>query len=192
MAIELSNMFGSNSMRVGFNSLGAMATVNHLHIQFWDVKPLSSTKLLPIEVMLLNLNSDGILFQNEKLILYEFVGYPVHGFVFENKTQIHENIFGYYYFLQSVWHCLEYLMKKNIPHTLLFDRKYILLIPRKPEIISDFQVFYGWTDVSGWITVLNESYFHSMSTEDAWEDMKKAVSIDDKKWRNVKRFCSKL
>ena len=40
VGIQFLNLFPKDSkMRIGFNSLGAFASVNHLHFQFWNIGP---------------------------------------------------------------------------------------------------------------------------------------------------------
>merc|ERR1712110_1297352 len=129
----------------------------------------------PIEILVDKLESDsiGVLFEGKDVVIREIVGYPVHGFVYQSNTNnipqgiesrdmgLDPNIF-----LNALWHCVEYLIEQNIPHNLLMNRDRIFLFVRREETQSEYPIFYGFSDVSGWITILDEKVFESITVEE--------------------------
>eukprot|EP01084_Bolivina_argentea_P251489 421800_1 len=205
--IYFANMFESNDFRIGFNSMGAMASVNHLHFQFWETKSISKQKQLPIEILsqILTVKDIANLYSDEDLIIREIIGYPIHGFIYERNlyahkqynTRIHgiskDNIgLDINIFLNPLYYCIEYLIKNNIPHNLLINRHKIFLFVRRDETPSKYPIFYGFSDVSGWITLLNKDVYHSITIHQLWNDMKNQISIDDTKWKTVKNYCKSV
>ena len=190
-AIHFSNLFYSDSIRIGYNSMGAMASVNMLHFQFWEKKGSK----LAIEVLAdhLSARNVGILHAGKELIVREIIGYPVHGFVYEHRQKIVERGLVADVLGNALYHCVDYLIQSNVPHNLLINRSKIFLFVRQPQKASKLPIYYGFTECSGWITVLNEEKFENITMQELWNDFQEIVSIkDEEKWESIKAHCSAL
>eukprot|EP01083_Nonionella_stella_P152465 488783_1 len=195
--IHFANMFGSEDMRIGFNSMGAMASVNHLHFQFWSVQSMSQRHKLPIEILSERLDAEqSALYKDDELIIREMVGYPIHGFIYQRNMEHNPYVNALNIGLNTpiisaaLFHCIDYMINHNIPHNLLINRHKIFVFVRKEETPSKYPIFYGFTDVAGWITLLNEEVYNSITVEELWNDMKSQISIDDTNWLPVKQYCA--
>merc|ERR1712154_331454 len=91
--------------------------------------------------------------------------------------------------LDPLYFCIEYLIENDIPHNLLMNREKIFVFVRRNETPSKYPIFYGFSDVSGWITLLDEDMYNKITVKQLWDDMKSQISIDDDEWKNVKQYC---
>ena len=177
--------------------MGAMASVNHLHFQFWR----TDSNRLPIEILeeTLRRQQVGVLQSGRDVTVREIVGYPVHGFIYaRNADEIADSIgngdigLSVDMFTDPLWHCIEYLIAHNVPHTLLMNRQRIFLFVRREETPSEYPIFYGFSDVSGWITLLDPDVFDTITPEQLWHDMSTRISIGDEQWQRVKAHCKSI
>ncbi|ETO29934.1 hypothetical protein RFI_07185 [Reticulomyxa filosa] len=182
VGLQFNAMFLSQShkgtFRVGFNSLGAMASVNHFHFQFWKI----DTGLLPVET----LHKTPIPTANKQhLQIFTFNDnvYPIRTLIYPivtgNRT------------LETLWHCVKFLIESDIPHNLMISRQFVYLFVRnEQQLTSNYPIFYGFSDVSGWITVLNEQMFdHLLTFEMLYQDMQQRISVQPSKWDFVYSNC---
>ncbi|KAH9288268.1 hypothetical protein KI387_032385, partial [Taxus chinensis] len=83
LAIEMAAAVNNCFFRIGYNSLGAFATVNHLHFQaYYLANPL------PVEVARTQCIPGD--WQKSGLKIFEFVDYPVKGLLFEVGQNLQE------------------------------------------------------------------------------------------------------
>merc|ERR1712228_60417 len=184
-AIHFSNMFFSDSFRIGFNSMAAMASVNMLHFQFWQK---IKTKLA-IEVFADNLSERdvGTLHSGKELIVRQSIGYPIRTLIYEQTQKqitkgLNADIFG-----AALHHCILHLIQNNVPHNLLINKSKIFLFVRQKQRLTELPIFYGFTECAGWITILNKDKYQNITMQEIWNDIQQNVSIqDDEKWEKIK------
>ena len=118
MAVEVGNPF----FHLGYNSLGAFATINHLHFQAYYLE-----MPFPIE----KASSKKITTTNGGVEISNILNYPVRGFVFEGGKTMEElsNV------VSDACICLQ---ENNIPHNVLIADcgKRIFLFPQVKNLSS--------------------------------------------------------
>ena len=191
------NLFPADcKIRVGFNSLGAFASVNHLHFQFWNIG--EENPGLPIEstpVKSLAVKGMGRVKINE--IIYDY--YPLHGLQYEinlDNEQFEDALYSdLEHMARSIFSCIEYLQRKNIAHNLVmipgFPYK-IFLVPRKNEGAFEdwdgFATLPGFPEVSSHLMLIHENEWSDMTVSDVWNAWRE-ISIDDDKWMEIVKEC---
>jgi len=129
--------FSMKGWRFGFNSLGAGASVNHLHFQFFHLDPHSQGSL-PVE----RVSQRAIKRQTggrnpregTELWVLGFPDWPLRALVYRRLNPGSAELIG---------RCAGYLQEMGLPHTLLVagDRAY--LFPRKPLGVSPHSPHFG-------------------------------------------------
>lgn len=126
LALQFAREANNPYFRVGFNSLGAYATINHLHFQAYYLAapmPIERAPTEPLHAMnkksLGGKGKDGC-----KVRVLKITNYPVRALVFEAGSSLSE-------LASKVGTACEWLTEQNIPHNVLIvDRgARIFLIP---------------------------------------------------------------
>ncbi|XP_061533556.1 GDP-D-glucose phosphorylase 1 [Phycodurus eques] len=91
------------SFRVGFNSLGAFASVNHLHLHGYYLKHKLNIESTPVRPLL------------PEKGFYTLAGFPA-GFLFYTESKGAEDVAG------AVCHVTDFLMEANVAHNLFMTR----------------------------------------------------------------------
>ena len=112
--------FTTTGWRFGFNSLGAAASVNHLHFQFFHLDPASQGSL-PVE----RISQSAVRRPRHGTQLWTLRhDWPLRGLVYRGLDPQSSS--------QLIGQCAAYLRKKGLPHTLLVAADRAYLFPRKP------------------------------------------------------------
>ncbi|XP_071041784.1 GDP-D-glucose phosphorylase 1 isoform X2 [Parasteatoda tepidariorum] len=103
LAVESLLISNDRYLRVGFNSLGAYASVNHLHFHLYYLRYNLYLENAPVNHLIGN--------------CYELVQYPAEGFTFQvqDASEVVET-------MKSVMKLIDFLIKEEIPHNLFFTR----------------------------------------------------------------------
>ncbi|KAL1567002.1 Phosphate metabolism transcription protein [Salvia divinorum] len=179
MAVEVRNPF----FRLGYNSLGAFATINHLHFQAYYLE-----MPFPIE----KASSKKITTTNGGVEISNILKYPVRGFVFEGGKTIEElsNV------VSDACICLQ---ENNIPHNVLIADcgKRIFLFPQcyaekqaLGEVSSellDTQVNPAVWEISGHMVLKRKVDYEEASEENAWRLLAE-VSLSEERLEEVKEL----
>lgn len=195
--IQFLNLFPPNTkMRIGFNSLGAFASVNHLHFQFWNIG--AGTQGLPIEetpVKSLAVKGMGRVKINE--IIYDY--YPLHGLQYELNLENEEEALysDLEHMARAIYFCVEYLQQENIAHNLMMVPGFpfrIFLVPRKNQAAFEgfdgFATKPGFPAVSSHVVLINEKEWNDMTVSDVWNAWRERISIDDEQqWKEIVKEC---
>eukprot|EP01064_Diplonema_japonicum_P019792 TRINITY_DN2862_c1_g1_i1.p1 TRINITY_DN2862_c1_g1~~TRINITY_DN2862_c1_g1_i1.p1 ORF type:complete len:408 (+),score=57.09 TRINITY_DN2862_c1_g1_i1:48-1226(+) len=110
--------------RVGFNSLAAGASVNHLHFQFWSYHGPREGGVLPVE------EAEKVLLAAHKyhpdLRIYSLKKFQVPGFAIRNIS--------FYIDIVSdlLSRVIAYLYAREQPYNLLFASNQVFIMPRQP------------------------------------------------------------
>ncbi|XP_047970813.1 GDP-L-galactose phosphorylase 1-like [Salvia hispanica] len=179
MAVEVGNPF----FRLGYNSLGAFATINHLHFQAYYLE-----MPFPIE----KASSKKITTTNGGVEISNILNYPVRGFVFEGGKTMEElsNV------VSDACICLQ---ENNIPHNVLIADcgKRIFLFPQcyaekqaLGEVSSellDTQVNPAVWEISGHMVLKRKLDYEEASEENAWRLLAE-VSLSEERLEEVKEL----
>ncbi|KAH7290450.1 hypothetical protein KP509_30G049000 [Ceratopteris richardii] len=182
MAIEANNPF----FRLGYNSLGAFATINHLHFQAYYLAVPFPVERAPSVPLLTRKSNNGV-----KIL--QLVDYPVRGLVFESAESMHQ-------LAVLVTNCCSILQEKNIPFNLLIADcgKLVYLFPqwyaerqasgKVDKELLDTQVNPAVWEISGHIVLKRKEDYERASEDYAWRLLAE-VSLDEDAFEELKRMC---
>ncbi|KAI3456892.1 hypothetical protein Pfo_013555 [Paulownia fortunei] len=179
MAVEAGNPY----FRVGYNSLGAFATINHLHFQAYYLATPFPIERAPSKKI--TTTSGGV------KISY-ILNYPVRGLVFEcgNTLEDLSNV------VSDSCICLQ---ENNIPYNVLIadSGKRIFLFPQRyaekqalGEVSSellDTQVNPAVWEISGHMVLKRKEDYEEASEENAWRLLAE-VSLSEERLQEVKEL----
>ncbi|KAJ4981065.1 hypothetical protein NE237_031902 [Protea cynaroides] len=177
MAVEAGNPY----FRLGYNSLGAFATINHLHFQAYylavpfPIEKASTRKITTIH--------GGVK-------ISELLNYPVRGLVFEGGNTLPD-------LSNAVSGSCICLQDNNIPYNVLIcdSGKRIFLIPQcyaekqalgevSPELL-DTQVNPAVWEISGHMVLKRRQDYEEASEGNAWKLLAE-VSLSEERFQEVK------
>uniref|UniRef100_A0A7N0TZS9 GDP-L-galactose phosphorylase n=1 Tax=Kalanchoe fedtschenkoi TaxID=63787 RepID=A0A7N0TZS9_KALFE len=176
MAVEAANPY----FRLGYNSLGAFATINHLHFQaYYLAVPFPIEKAPTKEVATL---SSGVK-------ISRLLQYPVRGLVFEGGQTLDD-------LSKAVSDSCICLQNNNIPHNVLISDcgKRIFLLPQcyaekqalgevSAELL-DTQVNPAVWEISGHMVLKRKKDFEEASEQNAWRLLAE-VSLSGERFQEV-------
>jgi len=185
LALHLAAEVGNPSFRLGYNSLGAFATINHLHFQAYYLN-------LPFPIE--KAPKRRVPWKSEKggINIFELLNYPVRGLVFEGGNTLKDlsNAVG------SACICLQ---DNNIPYNVLIADcgKRIFLFPQcyaekqalgeVDQEILDTQVNPAVWEISGHIVLKRKQDFDRASEDYAWKLLAE-VSLSEERFKEVKDY----
>ncbi|GER43918.1 GDP-L-galactose phosphorylase 1 [Striga asiatica] len=183
LALQMAEEAGNPYFRLGYNSLGAFATINHLHFQaYYLAAPF------PIE----RAPSKKITTTGGGVRISDILNYPVRGLVFEggNSLQDLSNV------VSDSCICLQ---ENNIPYNVLIadSGKRIFLFPQcyaekqalgevSPELL-DTQVNPAVWEISGHMVLKRKEDYEGASEENAWKLLAE-VSLSEERLEEVKEL----
>ncbi|XP_031375679.1 GDP-L-galactose phosphorylase 1-like [Punica granatum] len=176
MAAEAANPY----FRLGYNSLGAFATINHLHFQaYYLAVPFPIEKASTKKVTTLD---SGVK-------ISELVNYPVRGLVFEGGNTLQD-------LSNNVSEACSCLQDNNIPYNVLIADcgRRIFLLPQcyaekqalgevSAELL-DTQVNPAVWEISGHIVLKRREDFEGASEGNAWRLLAE-VSLSEERFQEV-------
>lgn len=187
LALHLAKEASDPSFRVGYNSLGAFATINHLHFQaYYLAVPFPIEKAPTCRTM----SSDGS--YETRVVVSELQNYPVRGLVFEGGRNLRElsNLVAI--------SCIS-LEENNIAFNLLVSDsgKKIYLVPQcyaekqahgeVNQELLDTQVNPAVWEISGHMVLKRRKDFDEASEQRAWKLLAE-VSLAEDKFELVKAY----
>ncbi|CAG7892511.1 unnamed protein product [Brassica rapa] len=176
MAVEAANPY----FRVGYNSLGAFATINHLHFQaYYLAMPFPIEKAHSLKISTTN---DGVR-------ISKLMSYPVRGLLFEGGNSIKE-------LSDTVSNASVCLQNNNIPFNILISDsgKRIFLLPQcyaekqalggvSSELL-DTQVNPAVWEMSGHMVLKRKKDYEGATEEKAWSLLAE-VSLSEERFKEV-------
>ncbi|CAH2087958.1 unnamed protein product [Euphydryas editha] len=177
LAINIMLLTQDRELRIGFNSLCAFASVNHLHYHIFIEK-----NFLPVE----NVKCKKI-----KGALYCFdESYPVPAFCFEVLQNSHK--------VDEIFTLLDYFLKKSIAHNIFITKGEaieatgevirFIIWPRKSSIGAKQLVSFNVAvcELSGWFPIYDSEDFHNLEAESLERELRK--------WKisNFEDLCEEL
>ncbi|XWS51829.1 hypothetical protein CRYUN_Cryun11dG0016000 [Craigia yunnanensis] len=180
LALYMAAEAGNPYFRLGYNSLGAFATINHLHFQaYYLAVPFPIEKAPTKKLTTLN---DGV-------IISELLKFPVRGLVFEGGNTLQD-------LSDTVSDACICLQDNNIPYNVLISDcgKRIFLLPQcyaekqalgevSPELL-DTQVNPAVWEISGHMVLKRRKDYDEASEENAWRLLAE-VSLSDERFGEV-------
>ncbi|XP_031490919.1 GDP-L-galactose phosphorylase 2-like isoform X1 [Nymphaea colorata] len=178
MAAEAANPF----FRVGYNSLGAFATINHLHFQAYYFNMPFPVEKVPTR-RLSGKSKNGV-------EVHELLNYPVRGLVFQGGDTL-QNI------CNQVSLCCIYLQENNVPFNLLISDsgKRVFLFPQcyaekqalggVSQELLETQVNPAVWEISGHMVLKRKQDYEDASEEYAWKLLAE-VSLSQERFEEVK------
>uniref|UniRef100_A0A7C9ABC0 GDP-D-glucose phosphorylase 1 n=1 Tax=Opuntia streptacantha TaxID=393608 RepID=A0A7C9ABC0_OPUST len=173
--------------RVGYNSLGAFATINHLHFQAYYLQVPFPSEKAPTQKI-----SEGKGIPHNGVVISQLLNYPVRGLVFEGGNTIKD-------LSDAVASSCICLQTRNIPFNVLISDcgKRVFLFPQcyaekqalgqvRREIL-DSQVNPAVWEISGHIVLKKREDFDNASEEYAWKLLSE-VSLSEARFTLVKKI----
>ena len=174
VALAVAQRFDSPHIRLGFNSLGAGASVNHMHFQLWEY-PLA----LPCEeahvFSLVHAEEDEGEGANEphaafvarysdtfpvKFVRFDFAGVPLRRIS------------------QSITQASNVLINRNVPFNLVISSTTVFLFPRRP-LYPLGTIRFGFPEVAGQLIVASKSEFENLTDDDIDAHLERFVDSKD-------------
>lgn len=190
LALRFAQEANNPYFRIGFNSLGAYATVNHLHFQAYYLAspmPLERTKTSLIT------RRSGRKGSRNPISIHKLENYPVKGLVFEAGDSLEDmaNLIG---------GLCQRLSVKNIPHNIMVvDRgARVFLIPNSfsarkarnelPEDVIESQVDPAVFEISGHIVLKRKEDYEKADQDWVWK-LLECASVSDERFDEVVDLC---
>ncbi|KAL6999225.1 Phosphate metabolism transcription protein [Sarracenia purpurea var. burkii] len=181
LALYMAAEAGNPYFRLGYNSLGAFATINHLHFQaYYLAVPFPIEKAVTRKITALN---GGVK-------ISQLLNYPVRGLVFEGGNTLED-------LSNAVSDSCICLQDNNIPYNVLISDsgKRIFLFPQcyaekqalgevSPELL-DTQVNPAVWEISGHMVLKRKEDYEGASEENAWRLLAE-VSLSEERFEEVK------
>ncbi|KAJ8720973.1 hypothetical protein PYW08_006438 [Mythimna loreyi] len=168
LAVQIMFLIEDRTVRIGFNSICAFASVNHLHYHFFVEK-----NILAVE---------KVKWQNFKEDVYLLdKSFPVPAFCFQ--VQRHSST-------KTLWKVLEYFLKKSIAHNILMtkirriggpeDVVNVIVWPRRntngAKKLAAFNV--AVLELSGWFPIYDAESFKNLDAKGLEAELLKWVRDD--------------
>ncbi|PIM98258.1 putative hydrolase (HIT family) [Handroanthus impetiginosus] len=187
LAFHLAKEASDPFFRVGYNSLGAFATINHLHFQaYYLAVPFPIEKAPTCRIM----SSKGP--YETRVTVSKLLSYPVRGLVFDGGCKLRD-------LCDAVASSCISLQSNNIPFNLLISDcgKRIFLLPQcyaekqaHGEVdrdLLDTQVNPAVWEICGHIVLKRRKDYDEASEQYAWRLLAE-VSLSEEKFQEVKSF----
>lgn len=184
LAVYMAAEAASPYYRLGYNSLGAFATINHLHFQAYYLEmsfPIEKASTKKIRRM--NNNRCGVR-------ISELVNYPVRGLVYQEGNSIED-------LCNAVSDSCICLQENNIPYNVLIadSGKRIFILPQcyaekqalgevKAELLET-QVNPAVWEISGHMVLKRREDFEEACEQNAWRLLAE-VSLSEARFEEVK------
>lgn len=181
LALNMAAEAGNPYFRLGYNSLGAFATINHLHFQAYYLSVPFPIEKAPTRKI--TINGGGVK-------ISELLNYPVRGLVFESGNSIEDLSIA----VSDSSICLQ---ENNIPYNVLIadSGKRIFLLPQcyaekqalgeVSQELLDTQVNPAVWEISGHMVLKRKKDYDEASDENAWRLLAE-VSLSEERFEEVK------
>jgi len=203
LLLQAFKMSNSETLRVGYNSIGAYSSVNHLHFQLLYVDDLFKTGRFPIELgpkkeffrsSLQNIQ-DEINMYSAGVIFEELTEYPVKTLALRPLNP-NDDIGDIYSSLSFVAGAItNLLLDSNIPHNILVSDKgtCIYISPRIYEKdIKDDNMRCAWLEIAGVAICRNKKFYESITKDEYEKVLQTEVSVSEKDFNDVKERVVKF
>ncbi|XP_059641088.1 GDP-L-galactose phosphorylase 2-like [Cornus florida] len=187
LALHMAKEAADPFFRLGYNSLGGFATINHLHFQAYYLSAPFPVEKAPTQKIM---TGNGL--ADIEVKISRLLDYPVQGLVFEGGNTIQD-------LSEVVANSCICLQKKNIPFNVLIAGcgKRIFLFPQcyaekqalgeiNQELL-DAQVNPAVWEISGHMVLKRRKDYNDASEEYAWRLLAE-VSLSEARFEEVKSY----
>ncbi|XP_030518613.1 GDP-L-galactose phosphorylase 1-like [Rhodamnia argentea] len=189
LALSLAREAANSFFRVGYNSLGAFATINHLHFQaYYLASPFPVEKVPTLRVM------TSASMQRNGVVVSQLLKFPVRSVVFEGGHTLQD-------LSDAVANSCIRLQRNNIPFNVLIADcgKRVFLFPQcyaekqaRGEVSQELlqtQVNPAVWEIGGHIVLKRREDFENASEDYAWRLLAE-VSLSKESFQEVKAHIS--
>ncbi|XP_052206064.1 GDP-L-galactose phosphorylase 1-like [Diospyros lotus] len=184
LALHLAREAAEPAFRLGYNSLGAFATINHLHFQAYYLAVPFPVEKAPTEKLM-----TGKKLSDSGVTVSQLLNYPVLGLVLEGGIKLTD-------LANAAANSCIHLEKNNIPFNILIADcgKKIFLFPQcyakkqacgeVSEELLDTQVNPAVWEISGHMVLKRRKDYDDASEENAWKLLAQ-VSLSSERFEEV-------
>lgn len=193
LALQFTAAVDNPYFRLGYNSLGAYATINHLHFQgYYLMAPYPVERAVTEEL-------SGIDEMEGEIRVSKLVGYPVRGWVFEMKAAFDDCLVP---MCSKIGRVCVHLQTANIPHNLLISDcgARVFLFPQcfakkqaagvVPESILATGVNPACFEIAGHVILKNKEDYEGFTQKEVWSLLSE-VSLEDSEFDQLTLDCFK-
>ncbi|KAK3026834.1 hypothetical protein RJ639_040735 [Escallonia herrerae] len=189
LALHLAKEVADPFFRIGFNSLGAFATINHLHFQAYYLAVHFPIEKAPTQMLM---TGKGL--HDRRVMVLQLLNYPVRGLVFEGGNSARD-------LSDAVANSCICLQNHNIAFNVLISDcgKRIYLFPQcyaekqavgqVSQELLDTQVNPAVWEISGHMVLKRRKDYEEASEESAWRLLAE-VSVSEHRFQEVKALIS--
>lgn len=203
LAMTVFRLTQNPSLRLGFDSLGANAQINQLHLHLFFLDQLSQISGLAVESANRNLLHECSLKHRDEsevnmydvgVLLHEVVDYPLRCFLITPNQEVDPegDADACEAISTIVGILINHLIDKNVPHNLLISDfgKAVYIFPRKfqPEDVLGF----SFLEASGVVRVPKREQYDNMSAEELQNIFKEKVGCTEEVYEETKEFFINL
>jgi len=187
LALQMAAEGGSPYFRLGYNSLGAFATINHLHFQAYYLSvPFPVEKAATHKIPL---SEDT---KKNGVTVSKLINYPVRGLVFEGGNTLDD-------LATVVSNACIWLQDNNVPYNVLISDcgKRVFLFPQcyaekqalgeVSQELLDTQVNPAVWEISGHMVLKRRMDYEEASETSAWKLLAE-VSLSEERFEEVKAY----
>ncbi|KAG7024934.1 GDP-L-galactose phosphorylase 1 [Cucurbita argyrosperma subsp. argyrosperma] len=165
LALHMAAEAGNTYFRLGYNSLGAFATINHLHFQaYYLAVPFPIEKAPTKKTISLN----------DEVIVSKLLKYPVRGLVFEGENTLQA-------LSNAVSDACICLQENNIPYNCYAEKQALGEVSVE---LLDTQVNPAVWEISGHMVLKRKKDYDEASEENAWRLLAE-VSLSEERFQEV-------
>ncbi|KAJ7960103.1 GDP-L-galactose phosphorylase 1-like [Quillaja saponaria] len=185
LALHMSKEAADPFFRLGYSSLGAFITINHLHFEAYYLAAPFPVEKAPTQRAVLEMG-----LEHRGVFVSQLLNYPVRGLVFEGGNRARD-------LSDAVANACVFLQNNNIPFNVLVSDsgKRIFLFPqcfaekqalgKVSQEILDTEVNPAVWEISGHIVLKRRKDFEDASEAYAWRLLSE-VSLSEDRFQDVK------
>lgn len=173
----------STNLRVGFNSIGAGASIGHLHFQFWRVAggldgrvPIERAPTWP---------PSPTSFDDVELAVIPTNYHPIRSLVLSGRSIPALS--------KAAAHCVNVLMDRNIPFSLLMNGQHLYIMPRRFANTTFPFASAGFPEAAGFLLVVNDTYWRDPSLLNAdivWDLWRESFDVGEEMFNGILSACA--
>eukprot|EP00744_Colponema_vietnamica_P018440 GILI01026023.1.p1 GENE.GILI01026023.1~~GILI01026023.1.p1 ORF type:complete len:384 (-),score=58.95 GILI01026023.1:101-1198(-) len=211
LCIQLMRLSQRDDLKLGFNSLAAWASVNHLHVHSLYVSEIFPDGLLPVEKAPLGFICDCPGWIGNKMYnvrISELIGYPVRGFAVQAHSYIIQdesadseaseyqpidgNDDGEWaeILADAAGVIVGLLLEGGRPHNVVVCDKgrKLYIIPRQAQkfCFEDHSLCAAWMEVAGFLQARTKALYDRINEEEAEAVLSQEVSLSEDQFEVIK------
>eukprot|EP01001_Neometanema_parovale_P008501 NODE_4776_length_1020_cov_88.147157_g4571_i0.p1 GENE.NODE_4776_length_1020_cov_88.147157_g4571_i0~~NODE_4776_length_1020_cov_88.147157_g4571_i0.p1 ORF type:complete len:325 (+),score=35.92 NODE_4776_length_1020_cov_88.147157_g4571_i0:72-977(+) len=185
VALAFASELRSRGLRIGYNSMGAGASVNHMHFQIWDFNEDLPVDLAPRRLV------KTIPAGQESLKVHELTEeYPVRTLVFTHGSTPALRATTRAILLR----CVAYMETHGIPHDLVLTSRPrgndVYLFPRKRGWREgEYSFIVGFPEVAGYVIMQKEEQWRTVNASRVTQHWLETVTLPASDFVDLRNAC---